>query len=91
MRRADLVTVGRTHAHQNLVSNTEFTLSYETIILLYLTGCVYFLDIGPQFESQCALNPKLHTMHFIMFVMWPTVLLRLLIYLKLRNANYVSM
>ena len=91
MRRADLINVGRTHAHQNLVSNTEFTMTYETIILLYLTGCVYFLDIGPQFEASCALNPKLHSIHFIMGVMWPTVLMRLLIYIKLRNANYVSM
>lgn len=30
-------------------------------------------------------------MRFIMFIMWPTVFFRLLIYLKLRNANYVSM
>ena len=30
-------------------------------------------------------------MHFIMFIMWPTVLFRLLIYLKLRNASYASM
>jgi len=91
MRRADLVNVGRTHAHQNLVSNTEFTMSYESVILLYLTCCVYFLDIGPEFNTACTLNPKLHTIHFIMFVLWPTVLTRLIIYLKLRDANYVTM
>ena len=91
MRRSDLVNVGRTHAHQNLVSNTEFTLSYETIILLYLTCCIYFLRVSPEFSSKCSLDPRLHTVHFIMLVMWPTVLARLIIYMKLRNANYVSM
>ena len=83
--------VGRTHAHQNLVSNTEFTLAYESVILVYLTGCVYLLDLSVNFNVNCALNPKLHTLHFIMFVLWPTVCVRLLIYLQLRNANYVRM
>ena len=40
---------------------------------------------------KCAVNPKVHTLHFIMFVLWPTVCVRLIIYLKLRNANYVRM
>ena len=66
-------------------------MAYETIILLYLTGCVYLFDMGPQFKTYCMLNPRLNTMRFIMFIMWPTVFFRLLIYLKLRNANYVSM
>ena len=30
-------------------------------------------------------------MHFIIFVLWPTIFARFLIYLKLRNANYVQM
>ena len=91
MRRRDLVNVGRSHAHQNLVQNTEFTLGYESIILLYLTGCVYFLDNGDEFSPKCSLNPRLHTIHFIMAVLWPTVFFRLIIYLKYRNANYTSM
>ena len=66
-------------------------MAYETIILLYLTGCVYFLDVGPQFKTYCTLNPRLNTMRFIMFILWPTVFFRLMIYLRLRNANYVSM
>ena len=91
MRRADLVNVGRSHAHQNLVQSTEFTLAYETVILIYLTGCVYLLDLADNFNPKCTLNPRVHTMHFIMCVLWPTVLARLIIYLKLRNANYASM
>ena len=30
-------------------------------------------------------------MHFIMFILWPTVLVRLIIYLRTRNLNYVTM
>ena len=91
MRRSDLVNVGRSHAHQNLVQNTEFTMCYETIILLYLPGCIYILHLGPNFNRACSLDPRLHTIHFIMAIMWPTVFARLIIYLKLRNANYVTM
>ena len=91
MRRADLVSVGRTHAHQNLVSNTEFTLTYESIILMYLTTCVYFMNLSPDFSARCQLDPRLHTIHFIMLVLWPTVVARLFIYVKMRNANYTSM
>lgn len=91
MRRADLVSVGRSHAHQNLVQNTEFTMCYESVILLYLTCCIYLLQVGSQFNKSCSLDPRLHTMHFVMFIMWPTVFIRLLVYVKYRNANYVSM
>ena len=40
---------------------------------------------------MCTLNPKKHIIHFIGFIMWPTVLVRLMIYLKTRNVNYVTM
>ena len=66
-------------------------MGYESVILLYLTICVYCFRIGEEFNKNCALDPRLHTMHFIMVIMWPTVALRLLIYLKFRNENYVSM
>ena len=66
-------------------------MCYETIILLYLTGCIYILHLGPNFNRACSLDPRLHTIHFIMAIMWPTVFARLIIYLKLRNANYVTM
>ena len=59
--------------------------------MVYLTSCVYFLNLSPEFNDSCAMDPKLHTLHFIMVVLWPTVLVRLLIYLKFRNANYVQM
>ena len=66
-------------------------MCYETIILLYLTSCVYFLHNSPKFDRNCSLDPRVHTIHFIMGIMWPTVFFRLVIYLKLRNANYVQM
>lgn len=91
MRRGDLISVGRTHAHQNLVSNTEFTLGYESVILLYLSMCTRWLSLPETFTTNCAMNPKTHTLHFVMFVLWPVVCARLIIYLKLRNANFARM
>lgn len=66
-------------------------MGYESVILVYLTCCVFFFQLGDNFNKNCQLDPRLHTMHFIMFIMWPTVALRLFIYIKFRNANYVSM
>lgn len=103
MRRGDLVSVGRSHAHQNLVKNTEFTLGYETAILLYLSLCVMFISKdsaksggasgsgGTDQPANCQLHPRRHTLHFITFIMWPTVFMRLITYLKFRNANYIGM
>ena len=91
MRRADLINVGRSHAHQNLVQNTEFTLCYETAILAYLALCTFLLKSSFNSQESCDLNPKRHIMHFVMFILWPTVLIRLIIYLRTRNLNYVTM
>ena len=90
MRRGDLVNVGRSHAHQNLVNNTEFTLTYESAILIYLTFGIAFLHEGNVSEN-CTIHPKAHMAKFVMLVLWPTVLTRLIIYLKTRNVNYVTM
>ena len=90
MRRADLVNVGRSHAHQNLVTNTEFTLCYESTILAYLTITSVLLP-GGFMDENCTLNPKAHIFHFVIFVLWPTVATRLIIYLRTRNVNYVTM
>ena len=91
MRRSDLVNVGRTHAHQTIVKNTLFTLAYESAILLYLTTTTCLLTLPISFSLKCAVDPKVHTLHFLMFVLWPTLCARLIIYLKLRNDNYVRM
>ena len=91
MRRADLVNVGRSHAHQNLVQNTEFTLCYESAILIYLTICSVMLTSKFAQQKNCSINPKKHIVHFLMFIMWPTVFVRLAIYLRTRNVNYVTM
>ena len=90
MRRRDLISVGRSHAHQNLVTNTEFGLFFESLILLYLTVSALFLDRGTDF-SKCTLQPRKHITHFIMFIFWPSLFLRLLIYIKYRNVSYAAM
>jgi len=74
-----------------LRTDQEFTLTYESIILLYLTGCLFFLDLNPKFNAKCEVNPIAHTMHFLVIVLWPTVCARLLIYFKLRNASFAQL
>ena len=69
----------------------EFTLIYESVALLYLTCCLAFLDLNPKFNSKCEVNPIVHTMHFLIVVLWPTVCVRLIIYLKMRSASYQQM
>ena len=92
MRRSDLINLGQTQEHMDLVSKTEFTLCYEVVIVLYLTTCVYFLrndyEDGENKHKACFGNPRMHILHFIMCIMWPTVLGRLLVYLKYRRENY---
>ena len=92
MRRSDLLSVGRTHAHQNLVSNTEFTLGYESIFLLYLSICIYALRDDPsKIQMGCTLSPRIHTFHFVCAIMWPTVLVRLVTYIRYKHRNFVAM
>ena len=72
------------------MQNTEFTLCYESAILIYLTVSVAVLNGGFD-KDACTLNPKQHITHFVAYILWPTVLARLVIYLKTRNVNYVTM
>lgn len=74
-----------------MVSNTEFTLTYEALGLLYLTVCMYVLRDGPTHGHACALSPRFQTVHFIVAVMWPTVLFRLVAYMRYKNRDYNSM
>ena len=64
---------------------------YESIILAYLTGCVSFFNLSPNFNAKCEINPIMHMIHFLAVVMWPVVCGRLGIYFKLRNAGYMKL
>ena len=91
MRRIDLVNVGQIQAHTNLIKDIEFTLSYESIILSYLTVCVSFFHVNPNFNAKCEVNPVVHTIHFLVITLWPVVFARLFIYFKLRNVSYTKL
>ena len=47
-----------------------------------------FLDLNPKFKEKCEVNPIVHTMHFLLVVLWPTVFARLIAYTKMRAASY---
>ena len=66
-------------------------MGYESAILFYLTITACLLNLPKSFSLKCAIDPKVHMLHFLMFVLWPTVCARLIIYLKFRNANYARM
>ena len=86
----DLLSVGRSHAHQELVTKTEFDLICESTLLIILSLATVFINEDIDY-TRCTLHPRKHLTHFIMFIFWPSLLLRLLIYLKFRNVSYSAM
>ena len=59
--------------------------------MLYLTLCAYLFKLPDTISASCPVNPKTETLRFLMFVLWPTICARLIIYLKLKNSNYARM
>ena len=53
-----------------------------------MTACIAFLDLNPNFNAKCEVNPIVHTIHFLAIVLWPVVCARLAIFFRLRNADY---
>jgi hypothetical protein len=76
----------RSHQHENLIKNIEFTLFYETGIAIYLS--LTLLALNNERSEICVLLPDVRIERFLLAIMFPVLIARFLSFLRFKQNSF---